>query len=308
MNYRKTLKVLAVAVLAGLGALVSPSRVLAVNGPDAASTYFDESGAAQVLYGGANTNSCIDLSYVGVSTESLVTISATAMTFYAPYNTLDNTVGTSGVITYSSTLGANTIDGLCNYLNGLNNNSQKNGSNYKCVKTNCKGNDVPGTMLKTQTESSGTNALNAVGGFAVLMTTNTTVQLGIQPAKGKRVVLYQVVTTLSSSSGANVAANSLNIYGQLRKYGTVASATPQNGAGNSKDPFGTVANDTYLVWQSTVANATAASIPNSTVPYVQFQEFAQDAHVVIVGGNSAAGSSSAAQTSADSIQVMWGEK
>jgi hypothetical protein len=276
--------------LAALMVAIVP-KAHAANSDDAQRAFYDQLMVSRLNLGGANTQDCVNLSYVGTSTESLVTISATAMTFYAPFNVLDTGVGSSGVVTYSSTLGANTIDGLCAYLNGLNTSGPGGKSTYQCAKTNCKGDDVPGTMLKTQTETSGTNNLKAVGGFNVLITTNTTIQLGVQPAPGRRVVLYRVDSNINQ-------ADTTHVYGQLRKYGA------------GKDRFGVAVNDTTEVWKSPAQTTNATSNwPNNLAFLQPWLEFATDAHVVIVGGSAAGNDQvNAANTSANFIQAVWAER
>ncbi len=298
MNYTKLRKTLGLKILASvclsltaLSALAP--RSYATNGQDAVWAAADETANAGSVLGGANVTSAINLQFTGktqaggvaTSTGAYVTISATAMTFYNPWGTLDTGVGTAGVITYASTLGSNTVGALCDYVQSL-------GFKYKCVLTGAKRDDPP-KILKTQTETDGTNNLAAAGGFSVLNTTSTFISLGITPAPGRRVVLKQIVSNGFMGAGDN----GLQIYGQLRKYGVVASP-------NAKDFYGVVADDTYNVWTSSQAAAANTTVPSSNA-LPRWIEFAQGAHVVIREGNT---QSTSVQTSANFIQASWDER
>lgn len=280
-------------------AIVMPSRSYAVPVEDAILRSNDESANSAIVLGGADVVPAVNLLFTGKtqtgavasSTGAYVTISATAMTFYNPFGTVDTTVGTSGVITYASTLGTNTMGALCDYLAGL-------GVKYKCTLRGAKRDDPP-IILKTQTATNGTNNLAAtgltplVGGFNVLQTTTTFVSLGIVPASGRRVVLKQCVVNGFMGAGDF----GLSIYGQLRKYGTVAGK-------NATDPWGTLADDTYLVWRSSNVAATDTTVPSSNA-LPRWIEFAQDAHVVVREGNVA---STSVQTAANFVRCAWDER
>lgn len=283
------LKVLGLSALTCLSALfMSVRQASAVNSDDAQTSFFDETANGSVLYGGANANSAIQLLFTGrtqsgavaASTGAYVTISATAMTFYQPFGTVDSSVGTAGVITYASTLSSNQLGSLCDYINGL-------GYSYKCFLTNARRDDPP-KVLKTQTATDGTANLAAVGGLAVLQTTTTYVSLGITPAKDRRVVLKQCVANGVMGAGDN----GLTISGRLRKYGS------------GFDQFGTVADDTYNVWVSTLVSNTATTVPSSNA-LPRWIEFADNQHVVVRVGNVGANS---VQTSANSIACSWDER
>ena len=284
-------------VLTGLclmaAALVQAPAAFAVNSSDAGQDYWNQTANSAIVYGGANVNGAINLSFtnkkqngnVAASTGAYITISATAMTFYQPATVLDASVGTAGVITYASTLASNTMGALCDYINSL-------GKSYICRMMNSKRNDPP-VILKTQTATDGTNNLAAAGGLSVLQTTTTYVSLGIQPGPGKRVILE------SCTGNGNMGGVDSGLYvsGQLRKFGVVNSP-------NAKDPYGTTADDTYVVWTSTnVANTSTTQPSSYVVP--DWIEFAQDAHVVVREG--ATGSTSV-QTGSNFVQCIWSEK
>ncbi len=287
-------------VLVGLAcaALVAMhgGKAYATNLQDAQFAQADETANAQTNLGGANINGAVNLFFTGktqsggvaASSGAYVTISATAITFYQPFGTVDASVGSSGVITYASTLGSNTMGALCDYLQSL-------GASYKCSLINAKRDDPPGVVLKTQTATNVTNNLAAAGGLSVLNTTSTYVSLGITPATGRRVVLKQC-TVNGQDSGT---ANFMYVYGQLRKYGVVASA-------NAVDPYGTTADDTYQVWKSSTVQNTDSTKPSSNaVP--RWLEFAQGAHVVVRAGLSGGGSG-ATQTSSNFVSCLWDER
>ena len=289
-NVLKTLGLVSLAIL-GL-----PHRALAVNLGDAQLAVADETANAGSVVGGVNLVNGVNLFFTGkdqdgsvaASSGAYVTISATAMTFYQPFGTVDSSVGTAGVITYASTLGSNTMGALCDYLASL-------GASYRCTLQGTKRDDLPGVVLKTQTATDGTNNLAAAGGLSVLITTNTFVSLGIIPAPGRRVVLKQCVV----NGQDNGAGGNLYVYGQLRKFGAVASP-------NATDRFGVTADDTYNVWTSSTVRDTTATVPSSNA-LPRWIEFAQGAHVVIRAGI-AGNSSAAAQTASNGVQCAWDEK
>ena len=297
-----TLKVLA-TVLIGMGALVAsmPARAQS-NGVDAVYAAANETANAGFQVGGADVTKGVNLFFTGktkagaqaTSTGAYVTISATAMTFYQPYGTVDANVGAAGVVTYASTLGSNTMGSLCDYLNGL-------GYSYRCLLQGAKRDDPP-KILTTQTETDGTRNLAASGGASITITTTTFVSLGITPGVGKRVVLSQCTGNGNMSSGDN----GLSIYGQLRKYGVVApiiAQYPTTAGAFAHDPYGTVADDTYLVWQSTnVANTDTTKPVNAQLRWI---EFAQGAHVVVREGNT---NSTSVQGATNGVSCAWMER
>ena len=209
-----------------------------------------------------NTSQCADLDYVGTSTESLVTISATSATFYAPFGTADTGVGSSGVVNLDLTT-YDTMGEFCDYINGL--------TNYNCALLGCKRDDNP-NRLRDQTEVSGTNDLKAAGGFSVLLDTGSTIEaltdvydirVGITPGSDKRVILK------TCTGNANVAGT-IRVYGKLRKYEGVSD--------------GVTRNDTTEVWRAVTADDTDLQIPVD-ITENGWLEFAKDAHVVISAGN-----------------------
>ncbi len=286
------LKVLGFCLTLSAAAVMAP-RAYATSGTgDAQSVWYDQAANAGFQAGGANVANAVNLFFTGkkqtgvvaASTGAYVTITATAMTFYQPFGTVDATVGSSGVITYASTPGASTMGGLCDYLTSL-------GVSYRCILQGAQRADPP-KILKTQTSTDGTNNLAATGGFSVLQTTTTFISLGISPGVGRRVVLKQCVGNGNMGAGDN----GLQIYGELRKYGAVASPF-------AVDQYGVAANDSYNVWTTTNVTNTATTQPvNATAQWI---EFAQGAHVVIREGNVGAAS---VQAATNSIACSWDER
>lgn len=273
-NFRKawTLVVLMFALAA-----VMPQRAGAVNLNDALLNEAD-----QTMVGGyvdSTKSAALTLKYVGTdsSTGAYVTISATQMTFYHPFGTADTTIGSSGVITYSSTLGANTVGSLCDYIN------TRATRNYSCTLLGAKRDDAP-SVLRTKTAADGVENLAAVAGSSVsFVITAGTIRLGINPTGGRRVVLYGCTGNINGT-------DTLNVYGQLRKWGS------------GYDDQGTVTNDTKLVWSVPTADDTDKVIPQAT-QLTPWLEFANGAHVVISGGNT-----TNMQLAANYVQCFWSEK
>lgn len=215
------------------------------------------------------------------STGAYITISATAMTFYQPFGTVDTSMGTAGVVTYASTLGANTLGSLCDYIN-------VKGKSYICTLLGAKRDDAP-AILATQTATDGTNNLAVAGGETISGTIVTgnmldSMRIGITPSPGKRVVLY-------GCDFYAVGADTFKVYGQLRKYAS------------GHDQVGTVANDTYLVYNQVTANNTLTYLPNTYGILSPWLEFAPDAHVVVSQGNT-----TNVPVAADYLSCIWAER
>jgi hypothetical protein len=296
------------ALAAALAVLTLAVPARAVNTPDAVQNEADKSANSRYVRGGADVSKAANLYYVGSSSEAVVTITATAMTFYAPGNVLDTSVGTAGVITYASTLGSNTMGALCDYLNGIGSTI----TSYRCKLLDAKRDDPP-VILKTQTQASGTNDLKAPGGFNVPITTNTIISLGINPAAGKRVVLRHCQTNNQDSGNGGSTGNNLYVYGQKRKYGNgmnlvdMGIACQSNGACSQGAAIvGALQNDTDEVFRSSTTQNTTAHVPALTSNIDGFMEFAPNAHVVVRAGNLSG--TNAAQTENNHVACEWWEK
>ena len=295
----------------GLAALLSVLAVGAYQAPPLAAQSQQDAvvaenaklNMARRVRGGANVSDALNLYYVGTATEAVVTISATAMTFYAPAAVLDTTVGTAGVITYSSTLGENTVGALCDYLNGLTSTVTK----YRCKLLDSKRDDAPGTVLRTQTATSGTNDLKAAGGFSVDLTTDTVISLGINPAKGKRVVLRHCQGNNEATGAGGDTSNRLYIYGQLFKHGSGKNLIDIGGAEGQTGIVGVAQNDTTEVYRSSMTQNTTIHVPPLTGYVDGLLEFATNAHVVVRASHLSPGSD-AAQTANNEVACEWWEK
>ena len=278
-----TKKLLALTGLLLLCVAMLPRMAGAVNLPDAQLADVDQTMVASTV--DSAKSSALNLVFTGhkqsglavTSTGAYVTISASAMTFYQPFGTLDTSMGSAGVVTFASTLGANTMGSLCDYINNR-------GASYKCTLGGAKRDDAP-ALLATQTATDGTNNLAAAGGETVLVAIsgNFSQRLGITPSAGHRVVLHQCV---SNTPGTDTIV----VYGQLRKN--------ERGV----DQFGVVADDTYPVWSAATAANTTAYQPTqyATMPWI---EFATDAHVVVSAGNA-----SNQQVATSHLACFWSEK
>ena len=289
---KNLLKVLGLCLTLAAPAVLA-TRSHAVNLGDAQLAQVDETANSGYVLGGANIGKAVNLFFTGktqtgtlaASTGAYVTISATAMTFYQPFGTVDATVGTAGVVTYASTLASNTMGALCDYLTSL-------GSSYVCRLQGAQRNDPP-IILNTQTSTNGTNNLAAAGGFSVLQTTTTFISLGITPAANRRVVMKQCVSNGNMGAGDS----GLQLYGQLRKFDAVASPS-------AVDQYGVAANDSYSVWTSSqVTNTTTYQPSQYAIP--RWIEFATGAHVVAREGNVGGAS---VQAASNFLYCLWDER
>jgi hypothetical protein len=307
MNYTKLRKTLGLNVIKTLGlcltltaSAVLPMRSYAVASlADAQLASADATATAGSVFGGANVVNAVNLFFTGkkqngtgvtTSTGAYVTISATAMTFYQPFGTVDASVGTAGVITYASTLPSNTMGSLCDYLGTL-------GASYRCILQGAQRADQP-VILKTQTSTNLTGNLQAAGGLSVLQATTTFVSLGINPGAGRRVVLKQCITRGEATTGGGAASDlGFQVSGQLRKFGVIASPA-------AVDQYGVAANDSYNVFIASPAAATATYYPTqyAVQPWI---EFAQGAHVVVRQGTAG---STTVELGSDYVTCSWDEK
>lgn len=262
---KKLLKGLAVAGLALLASVGFIRPAAAINNAEAAladltrigdARYVSTNVAATLATGPGNEESAIQLYYVGAATESLVTISQTAMTFYAPFNVADTSIGSSGVITISAAPN-NTIGGLCDTIN--------NSTKYRCRMNDARRTDNT-TLLGDQTEVSGTGNLGASGGFSIIFDTGGLaaigqnvgfLSMGITPASGRRVILKSCKYSANSSG---TTGPTFSVSGVRMKL---------EGASD-----GVTRNDGTVVWSQTGSN----SVSSNTAVNVAF------ADVLALGG------------------------
>ena len=308
-------KNLIVAALLGALAVLTP-RAWSGNGPDSMAAKADMSGYSAVVLGGAGKSNLLTLYYIGTSTEALVTVSGTDMSFFAPYNTPEATlsstggIGTAGVVTYGTTFSGYSAGGLCDYIN--------TSKYYRCVLTGAVRGDGA-AILKTQSESSGTCNLGAPGGCTLTNNAVDIIRLGIIPSIGKRVVLNHIETLSVAST------DTVNVWGIPRKYSNMIDQV-----GNQLTPGATQ-------WLTTTGAAGSIAYQPAAGQYQLFpwMDFApnqiltiQNGHAVTSGcnytwgsgfclnGNTYDGSvtvgvgstgSGATETSANSMRVFWSE-
>lgn len=236
----------------------------------------------------ARTNSAdsgegvMNVTYVGTGSDPVVTISATAMTFYSAFGVLDTTIGTSGVVTFASTPGASTLGGLCDLIEAE--------TYYKCRLTGGKRDDLP-ILLRDQTAATGIRNLSAPAGANLQFEGASTagdgsayvLRLGFTPAAGKRIVLRKC-------EAFNAGIGTLKVYGKLRKHE------------GSTD--GVTRNDSTEVWREPTADATLLTEDWSLSGALGGGiEFAKDEHVVVSAGNVAT-----IQLAADFLQCITEER
>lgn len=272
--------VMSVALFLGLSVLATPAR--AINLDEAWMKMLDAIGSADYSY--SNLNECLNLKYVGSSTQAVVAITPTAITAYEPFNVLSTEFGTaSGAYTIGSGSYA-TMGALCDAIDAL--------ASYKCQLRGCKRSDNS-NLLRDMAASNGGLDLQLASGFTALFDTGDNTgdtyagadtyneRIGITPATGRRVLLK------ACSVNANVAGT-LNVYGQLRKFE------------NAND--GVTRDDTTLAWSEPTADDTTLSRTWS-INGVGGLEFGKGQHVVISGGNG-----TGVQAAANFITCQWEER
>lgn len=228
---------------------------------------------------GADTSDFVRLTYVGTSTEAVVTITTTVITAYAPAGVADSS--NFGVSAGSYTLFSaayDTMGELCDVIDAL--------ANYECELLGAKRDDNTKKM-KDQTATSGTCDLKSAGGCVIEIHSGAAavanadaydMRVGITPPTGGRVHLRTCTTNVSG-------ADSIKVYGKLRRF---------EGASD-----GVTRNDTTEVWSTAVADDTDKTIPTSLVDN-GFLEFAKDAHVVVSAGNG-----TTVQVAANSLECLF---
>lgn len=207
---RTTTKLVLFAALALLG-MAAPQLVKAENLPDL--QVRDLSKFDYVVRVSSNQSKLMNLYYSGTSTEAVVTITSTRITFQAPANVPDTAIGgtsysqTGGTFDFAAST-TNTLGKLCDAVN--------RSTYYKCALLGGIRVDDP-KYLRDQTGTSGTNDLRNAGGFDVMSDTGTAgatttayqLRIGVTPTVGRRVRLKQCKW---------LSPGTLNIYGRLRKY------------------------------------------------------------------------------------------
>ena len=171
----------------------------------------------------ANSSPALSLYYVGTATESLVYISSTLITAFAPIGTADTGFGTALGSYDLSAAAYDTFGELCDAIDGL--------ANYGCRLLGAKRDDNT-NRLRDQAATSGTNDLKAAGGFDVKFDTAPVagggtpeafdLRVGVTPESGKRVVMKKCEW---NANGANTAL----IYGRAAVRQPVQTSDVQDG-------------------------------------------------------------------------------
>lgn len=212
----------------------------------------------------------MNVQYIGTGSDPVVTIAATAMTFYSAAGVVDTTIGTAGVVTFASTPGASTLGGLCDYIN------THTGSKHRCRLTGGKRDDLP-ILLRDQTATTGVRTMLGAGANLQFEGASAggdgsafVIRQGFTPPSGKRVVLRKC-------TAINAGVGTLLVYGKTAALANkIVDGIPTP-----------VRNDTTLVWSEPTAAAT--SLPEDWTTTNGGVgggiEFATDEHVVVSAGN-----------------------
>lgn len=250
-----------------LFSLALPASLMAL-GPDEliVREYAKNAVAEYVLPASA---SLIKVTYVGVATQSVVTITNDAFTTAAPIGTAD--------LSYDLSAAAyDTLGELCDAIDAA--------AGYTCSLTGGKRDDAS-RLLNDVAGSASVGLVSASGGYDITLDTGGVVhvagqyvnRLGITPQLGKRVVLKYC-------AAQSDAIGSVKVYGRLQKFSNDTSK-----------------GDTTLVASVATADDTALTVGN--VYGGSWMEFAPNQHVVVSVGNA-----TTAQTATSSINCFWDEK
>jgi len=213
----------------------------------------------------------VNITYVGASTQAILSITADALTTAAPIGTADLSIDMSAAA-------YDTLGELCDAINAE--------DDYNCALTGGKRDD-DSSLLSDVAGSATVGVLHDSDGYSVIVasagagaeTVTYVNRIGITPETGKRVVL-KYCTVQSDGIGA------MNVYGKLGKYTSDVSM---------------VRNDTTLVSSFVLADDTEET--NGYLYGGDWMEFGKDEHVVI--DVSLAGT---AQTATSHILCFWDEK
>lgn len=278
MNYKK----IPVMFLLALTALVVPaSRSYAASLEDAQMRLASAIGIAARSNSADSGEGVMNVQYIGTGSDPVITISATAITFYSAATVLDSTIGTAGVVTFASTPGASTLGGLCDLIEAE--------TYYRCRLTGGKRDDLP-ILLRDQTATTGVRTLLGAGADLQFEGASTggdgsayVIRQGFTPPSGRSVVLRKC-------KAYNAGTGTLLVYGKRK--------APANSPSITLGVPASTENDSTLVWSAPTANATELiedwSIAGGSGGGI---EFGVNEHVVISAGNA-----STVQLAADYLQ------
>jgi len=252
-----------------LVAVLFPSLGMAFSADDATMREFGQTANSEYVLPANAT--LIKMTYVGASTQAVLTITNDAFATAAPIGTADLSFD-MGAAAY------NTLGELCDAVDG--------DADYTCVLTGGKRDDSS-RLLVDVAGSATVGLVSASGGYEVKTDTGGLVyvagtninRIGITPEAGKRVVL-KYCNAQTDGVGA------VTVYGKLAKF-------------NVSD--GVTRNDSTLLYSKATANDTAAVHGNSYDG--KWMEFAPNEHVVIN-----ASLLDTLQTSTSFLQCFWNEK
>lgn len=245
----KTCPILTIALVALLG-FSAPSRAinlsesqLAINLQDYDARTISLSTSTAGL-----AQAAINLRYVGSSTEATVSIdgSGAGITFYAPNNVLDTSIGVAGVL---STTTYPTVGALCDAIDAT--------ANYICTLRDARRSDNSALLLG-QTAASGLRNLNNVSGFDIAFSTGRLAataapyfySIGITPAPGKRVILKKCDMNAASGTSAATALPIFTVSGVKRKS--------ENTPISESSVMGPLYDDTRVIWNQTMTSSATA--------------------------------------------------
>jgi hypothetical protein len=258
-----------VSLILAAMSFIAPRSTHAQTLPDVQLRVLNAIGDAARSNSADSGEGALNLQYFGSKSESIVTITATAMSFFAAASVPDTTIGTAGVVTFASTPGCSTLGGLCDYINGL---RAAGTGKYVCKLTGGKRDDLP-ILLADQTAATGVKNMGAAGGASFQFEGPSTlgtgsafiVRQGFTPPTDKRVLLRKCVV-----KGAGTGT--LLVYGKRRRYEGVND--------------GVTRNDSTQVWSEPTADATALtedwSLNGANGGGI---EFGKNEHVVVSVGN-----------------------
>ena len=254
----------------------------------------------RVLYGrnywvssSSGDSDLANLYYVGSGTEAVVTITSTTMLFYVPAGTLDTAVGSGGAIDLSATA-YDTMGELCTYIDKL--------TSYGCVLQGAGSSLDPGFM-QDQTAATGTNDLKVAGGFSVENDTNPVngggnvnvsyrVRLGARPSNPNR---HLRLKKCEWNLNAGTSGTTVIVAGKSSEY------TPEAQGANGNRLSEAVRGDGTTVWRDVFTDDTNGSWDFSGGNPLAGWDFADNEHVVVVGGSDIASESTVGIASASQI-------
>lgn len=296
---KKTTTYLTLLLGAALLVLGSPRPARAINLAEAQTARELETSVARHV--GISTFTAgeqflaLNVRYIGSSTEAVVSVDNSNVTFYAPYNVADTSIGSSGVLALST---YDTMGALCDAIDAT--------TNYICKLLDSRRSD-PTTRLGNQTQSFGLKNLKSAAGYNISFDTGNVagelinadqLSLGITPAPGKRVILKSCDFNAVSNGVTNPL---LTVSGVLKDL--------ENAGDN------VTRNDSTVVWSGVISSSITAlsqswapsglgGIAFAANPFSNADAFPLG-HVVV---RVASAASTSLQTAASYLRCYWIER